>query len=44
MVDNIVNMFRECLALALELPKLDGGNELESLAERGGTGAVEKHR
>lgn len=41
-VYNIVDMFRERLALALELLELDGGDELEGLAERRGTGAVER--
>lgn len=44
MVDNIVDVFGERLALALELLKLDRGDELESLAERGGTGAVKRCR
>jgi len=35
-------MLREPLALTLELLKLDGGDELESLAERGGASAAEK--
>ena len=43
-VDNIVDVSSERLALALEFLKLDGGDELESLAERGGACAVEKHR
>lgn len=42
--DQIVDVFGECLALALKLMKLDGGNELESLAERRGAGAVERYR
>ena len=33
-------MVRERLALVLELPKLDGGDELKSLAERGRAGAA----
>jgi len=41
-IDNIVGMVRECLALVLELLKLDGGNELESLAERGGASAAKR--
>ena len=44
MVDHIIDMFRERLALALELPELDGGDELEGLAERRGAGAVERRR
>jgi len=44
MVDNFVDMLRECLALTLELLELDGGDELESLAERGGAGAAERQR
>jgi len=43
-VYNIVDMSRERLALALELLELDGGDELESLAERGGAGAAERYR
>lgn len=42
--DQIVDVLGECLALALKLMKLDGGNELESLAERRGAGAVERYR
>jgi len=33
-------MFGKRFALALKLLKLDGGDKLEGLAERGGTGAV----
>lgn len=43
-VDNIADVLRERLALALELLKLDGGDKLECLAEGRGAGAVEKHR
>lgn len=42
-IDNIVDVLRERLALTLELLKLDGGDELKSLAERRGAGAMEKH-
>ena len=44
MVDHVVDVLSKCLALALELLELDGGDELESLAERGGTSAVEIRR
>ena len=43
-VNDIVDMSGERLALVPEFLKLDGGDELESLAERGGAGAVERHR
>jgi hypothetical protein len=43
-VDNIVDVFRERLALALEFLKLDGGDKLEGLTECGGSGTVERHR
>lgn len=41
-IDNIIGMVRERLALVLELLKLDGGDELESLAECGGAGAAKR--
>lgn len=44
MVDNVVDMFRERLALVLEFLELDGGDELEGLAERGGAGATGTRR
>ena len=40
MVDDIVGVFRKRVALTLELLKLDGGDELEGLAESGGAGAA----
>lgn len=43
-IDNIVGMVRKCLALVLEFLKLDGGNELESLAECGGASAARRER
>jgi hypothetical protein len=43
-VDNIVDMFGKRLALTLELPELDRGDELQGLTERGGTGAAKRYR
>lgn len=41
-VCDVVDMFRKRLALVLELLKLNGGDELQGLAERGGTSATKR--